>query len=182
MNNSKLIQHIGRVIKYFWVVILILGVLQGLLGLGVFILLVIISLLFFDNIPEEKKPEDYFTKEEWDLIQSGESSQDDEEYLSLLARFQTFECPVKIDPITTWTSSELTKESFICHYEINDKKNEYGEIDWEKVKKETLNSIDKEGYKVQRIVATNRNMILRYWNRQTEKSYDLVLSNEELKV
>lgn len=178
---GKVIQHAKRVFKYFWILIVFLGAIQIFFGLGAFVLLLIISLMFFDNFPEEKKPEDYFTDEEWRIIHSDEASQDDEEYLSLLARFQTYECPIKVDEITTWTSSELTKESFICHYEINDKRGKYGVIDMAKVKKDILDSIDKEGYKVQRIVATNRNMIFRYWNRQTETSEDIVLSTDELK-
>ena len=179
---GKLIQHAKRVFRKFWFLIVFLGAIQIFFGLGAFIVLLIISMMFFDNFPEEKKPEDFFTEEEWRKIHSDEASQDDEEYLSLLARFQTFECPVKVDEITTWTSSELTKESFICHYEINDKRGKYGEIDLEKVKKNILDSIDKEGYKVQRIIATNRNMIFSYYNVQTETVDDIVLSIDDLKI
>lgn len=182
MGNINFKQHASRVFQKFWLIIVFLCFFHILFGLGLYVVLLIISLLFFNNIPEKKNPEDYFSKEEWEMIQSGETSLDDEEYLSLLARFQTFECPVKVDDITTWTSSELTKDSFICHYEINDKKGKYGDINPDTIKKTSLNSIDKEGYKVQRIVATNRNMILRYWNCQTEKSFDVILTNEELKV
>ena len=179
---GKLIQHAKRVFRKFWFLIVFLGAIQIFFGLGAFIVLLIISMMFFDNFPEEKKPEDFFTEEEWRKIHSDEASQDDEEYLSLLARFQTFECPVKVDEITTWTSSELTKESFICHYEINDKRGKYGEIDLEKVKKNILDSIDKEGNKVQRIIATNRNMIFSYYNVQTETVDDIVLSIDDLKI
>ncbi len=178
---GNVVQHAKRVFRKFWILIIILGVIQIFFGLGAFIVLLVISMMFFDNFPEEKKPEDYYTEEEWCKIHSNEASQDDEEYLSLLARFQTYECPVKVDAITTWTSSELTKESFICHYEVNDKRGKYGEIEMEKVRKDILDSIDKDGYKVQRIVATNRNMIFRYYNVQTETVEDIVLSTDELK-
>ena len=134
----------------------------------------------FRDPADAKDPADYFTEEELRKIQSDEAV-DDEEYLTLLAKYQSYECPVKVDQITTWTSSELTKDSFICNYEINDRWHRYGEIDMNIVKSNILAQIDKEGYKVQRIVATNRNMIFRYWNRQTETYEDIVLSIDELK-
>lgn len=175
-----LVSHLMRVISKYWFIILIAGSISAFIGLGLLIVMTIVSMVFFDNHVDEKKSEDYFTEEEMRLIQNDEAV-DDESYLNLLAKYQTYECPKKVDEITTWTSSELTKDSFICHYEINDKWRKYGEIDMDIVKNNILGSIDKQGYKVQRIVATNRNIIFRYWNRQTETLQDVVLSTEELK-
>jgi hypothetical protein len=140
----------------------------------------IISMVFFNNFIEDKTPEDYFTEDEWRKIHTGESV-DIEEYLILLAKYQTYECPVKVDKITTWTSSEVTSDSFICNYEINDRWHRYGEIDMNVVKSNILAQIDKKGINVQRIVATNRNMIFRYRNYRTGTIEDVILSNEELR-
>ena len=149
---KKLVSHLMRIISKFWFVILIVGSISAFIGLGLLIVMTIVSMVFFDNRVDEKNPEDYFTEEEMRLIQNDEAV-DDESYLNLLAKYQTYECPQKVDDITTWTSSELTKDSFICHYEINDKWRMYGEIDMDVVKNNILASIDKQGYKVQRIVA-----------------------------
>jgi len=177
---KRFFYHLSRVISKHWFIIIISSTISGIVGLVVLILMIAWSMAFADDPVEEKDPRDYFTEEELRFINSDEAA-DDESYLALLAKYQTYECPKKVDEITTWTSSELTKDSFICHYEINDRWRKYGKIDMNVVKQNILNTIDKDGYKVQRIVATNRNMIFRYWNRQEQSFSDVVLSNEELK-
>lgn len=177
---KNLLLHIVRVISKLWFLLTIMFVISPLLGIIVFIVALIISMVFFNNLTEAKNPEDYFTEEEWRKIHSGESI-DNEEYLILLAKYQTYECPVKVDEITTWTSSEITKDSFICNYEINDRWHRYGEIDMNIVKGNILDQIDKKGIKVQSIIATNRNMIFRYRNYRTGTIEDVILSNEELR-
>ena len=106
---------------------------------------------------------------------------DDEEYLTLLAKYQTFECPVKVDEITTWTSSEVTRDSFICNYEVKDRWHKYGDIDMNVVKSNILAKINKNGVNVKRVIATNRNLIYRYWNCQNDTYEDIVLSKDELR-
>ncbi len=178
MENLKL--HIVRVFGKLWYLLIIMCIISPFLCSIVFLAALIISMVFFNNFTEAKNPEDYFTEEEWRKIHSGESI-DNEEYLILLAKYQTYECPVKIDEITTWTSSEITKDSFICNYEINDRWHRYGEIDMNIVKGNILDQIDKKGIKVQSIIATNRNMIFRYRNYRTGTIEDVILSNEELR-
>ncbi len=177
---KRVFSHIKRLIKKFGFLLFFAFAISPIFGLGVLIAATILSLMLFSDPEEPKNMEDYFTEEELRIIQS-EEDVDDEEYLALLAKYQTYECPIKVDPITTWTSSEVTKDSFICHYEINDKKHQYGELDMNLLKNNILNELDKDGYKIQRIVATNRNMIFRYWNCQTETLEDIVISTEELK-
>lgn len=178
---KRVFYHLSRVWRKHWFIILIAGSVSFVIGIGLIIVMTAISMIFFDKpAVEEKDPADYFTEDELRLINSDEAI-DDETYLTLLAKYQTYECPKRVDEITTWTSSAVTKDSFICHYEINDKKKKYGEINMDIVKDNILASIDKEGYKVQRIVATNRNMVFRYRNLQDETITDIVLSNEELK-
>jgi hypothetical protein len=151
------------------------------MGLCVLIIATVLSITLFSDPFDAKDPADYFTEEELRKIQS-EEDVDDEEYLTLLAKFQSYECPIRVDKIITWTSSEVTKDSFICNYEINDRWHRYGEIDVNVLKNNILAEIDKEGYKVQHIIATNRNMIFRYWNRQTDTIEDVVFSVDELRI
>ena len=178
MKNLKL--HIVRVFGKLWYLLIIMCIISPFLCSIVFLAALISSMVFFNNFTEAKNPENYFTEEEWRKIHSGESI-DNEEYLILLAKYQTYECPVKVDEITTWTSSEITKDSFICNYEINDRWHRYGEIDMNIVKGNILDQIDKKGIKVQSIIATNRNMIFRYRNYRTGTIEDVILSNEELR-
>ena len=177
---KKIIYHIVRLLRKFWFFLFLAAAISPFIGLCVFIIALIISLVFFSDSAEVKDPNDYFTEEELRKIQSGEDV-DDEEYLTLLAKYQSYECPIKVDQITTWTSSEVTKESFICNYEINDRWHTYGDVDFGVVKNTILSDIDKGGYKVQRILATNRNLIYRYWNRQANTVEDVVLSEEDLR-
>lgn len=178
MKNLKL--HIVRVFVKLWYLLIALFIISPIWCTIVFMVALIISMVFFNNFIEDKTPEDYFTEDEWRKIHTGESV-DIEEYLILLAKYQTYECPVKVDKITTWTSSEVTNDSFICNYEINDRWRRYGEIDMNVVKSNILAQIDKKGINVQRIVATNRNMIFRYRNYRIGTVEDVILSNEELK-
>ena len=177
---KRVFSHIKRLFRKFWFFLFFAFAISPIMGLGVLIIATTLSMALFSDPVDAKDPADYFTEEELRKIQSDEDV-DDEEYLMLLAKYQSYECPVKVDQITTWTSSEVTKESFICNYEINDRWHRYGEIDMNVVKSNILAQIDKKGVNVQRIIATNRNMIYRYWNRQSETFEDVVLSIDELR-
>lgn len=177
---KRVFSHIKRLFRKFWFFLFFAFAISPIMGLGVLIIATVLSMVLFSDPIDAKDPADYFTEEELRKIQSDEDV-DDEEYLTLLAKYQSYECPVKIDQITTWTSSEVTKDSFICNYEINDRWHRYGEIDMNVVKSNILAQIDKKGINVQRIIATNRNIIYRYWNRQSETYEDVVLSIEELR-
>ena len=175
---KRVFSHIKRLFRKFWFFLFFAFAISPIMGLGVLILATVLSMALFSDPIDAKDPADYFTEEELRKIQSDEDV-DDEEYLTLLAKYQSYECPVKVDQITTWTSSEVTKESFICNYEINDRWHRYGDMNV--VKSNILAQIDKKGINVQRIIATNRNMIYRYWNRQSETFEDIVLSIDELR-
>lgn len=172
--------HIVRVLRKFGLLMFFAFVVSPISGIVALVIATVISMVFFNDPVEEKNPEDYFTEEELKRIESDEEM-DDEEYLTLLAKYESYKCPVKVDEITTWTSSEVTKDSYICNYEINDKNHKYGEIDMDVVKTKILANVNKDGANVQRITATNRNMVYRYWNHQTGSYEDVVLSTDELK-
>lgn len=177
---NRVFSHIKRLLRKFWFLLFLAFAISPIMGLSIFVMAIILSMVLSNDPEEVKDPTDYFTQEEWRKIHS-EEDLEDEEYLALLARYQTYKCPIKVDEITTWTSSELTKDSFICHYEINDKLHQYGDVDMDLLKNNILAELYKDGYKKQRIVATNRNMIFRYWNCQRETLEDIVISTEELK-
>ena len=177
---KRVFSHIKRLIRKFGFFLFFAFAISPILGLGVLVIATILSMALFSDPIDAKDPAEYFTEEELRKIQSDEEV-DDDEYLILLAKYQSYECPVKVDQITTWTSSEVTKDSFICNFEINNGLRRYGEIDMNVVKNNILTQIDKNSINVQRIIATNRNMIYRYWYRQTETYEDVVLSTDELR-
>lgn len=176
---KRVFSHIKRLFRKFWYFLLCAFIISPFMGLGVLIIATILSMTLFSD-PIDKDPAEYFTEEELRMIQSDEVA-DDEAYLALLAKYQSFECPVKVDQITTWTSSEVTKDAFIFNYEINDRWHRYGDIDPLSLKSKILTQIDTKGVNIQRIIATNRDVIYRYWNRQTESFEDIVLSVDELR-
>lgn len=177
---KRVFSHIKRLFRKFWLLLWFAFAMSPIIGLGVLIIATALSMALFSDPIDVKDPTDYFTEEELRKIQSDEEV-DDDEYLMLLAKYQSYECPVKVDQITTWTSSEVTKDSFICNYEINDRWHRYGEFDMKVLKSNILAQIDKNNINVQRIIATNRNMIHRYWNRQSGTYEDVVLSIDELR-
>lgn len=177
---KKIFLHFCRLYAKFWFLLIIPSIASPFLGIGISIIALIISLVFFDDPVEEKDPLDYFTEDELRRMET-EDDVDDEEYLTLLAKYMSYKCPKKIDSITTWKSSEVTKESFIYNYEVNDKWHIYGEADPDILKSNIIAGIDKASDVVQRVIATNKNMIFRYRNLQTDKVDDVILSTDELR-
>lgn len=177
---KKVFYHITRVFSKCWFIILLACTISPIVALGVLILFTIISMVFFKDPDDAKNPDDYFTDEEMKRLESGEDM-NDEEFLTLVAKCQTFNCPKKVDPVTTWTSSELTKDAYIYNYEINDKKHMYRLLDMNDLKNQILSKIDKQNDKIQRIIATNRNLVFRYRNYQKNTIEDVVLTTNELR-
>jgi hypothetical protein len=177
---KKVFYHITRVFSKCWFIILLACTISPIVGLGVLILFTIISMVFSSEPVEEKNIDDYFTDEDMKKMDKAEEL-DDDEYLTLVAKFQTYQCPKKVDPITTWTSSELTKDAYVYNYEINDKKHMYRLLDMNDLKNQILSRIDKQNDKIQRIIATNRNLVFRYRNYQKNTIEDVVLTTNELR-
>lgn len=177
---KQIIYHLTRVFAKCWFIILIACTISPIVGLGVLILFTIISMVFSSEPVEEKNIDDYFTDEDMKKMDKAEEL-DDDEYLTLVAKFQTYQCPKKVDPITTWTSSELTKDAYVYNYEINDKKHMYRLLDMNDLKNQILSKIDKQNDKIQRIIASNRNLVFRYRNYQKDTIDDVVLTANELR-
>lgn len=176
----RVISHIKRLFRKFWFFLLFAFAISPVIGIGLLIVTTILSLTLFSDPIDAKDPADYFTKEELRKLQEIEKIEG-EEFLTLLAKYQSFECPIKVDKITTWTSAEVTKDAYICNYEINDRWHRYEKIDMDTVKSDILSRIDKEDYKVKYIIDSNRNMVFRYWNHQTETIEEIVLTTDELR-
>lgn len=137
-------------------------------------------MLFFNDPVDVDVILDNFTERELEIILSEEMDETvtDDEYLELLARYQSYFCPKKLDTATIWTESRVTTDSFIYEYEL--KKRIKG-FSVEQLRKEILESINKNSVQVQRIVHTNRNMIFRYTYQDNYETFDIVISTEELK-
>ena len=102
----------------------------------------------------------------------------DDDYLMLVARYQSYFCPKKVDSVTTWLGSEVTKEAFIYTYEL---KKKYEGFNEKNMKSEILSKINKSSVHARRMVTSNRNMVFRYTYRNTGESFDIVITTEELK-
>ena len=151
---KRLFLHIKRIFKKFWFIIFFMSAISLVFGLALVIVMTAISMMFFSD------PVDV------------------DEYLELIARYQSYFCPKKIDSITIWTGSRLTTDSFIYEYEL--KKRIEG-FSVEKLRKDILGKINKSSVHAQRMVRTNRNMIFRYTFRDNYETFDIVVSTEELK-
>ncbi len=101
----------------------------------------------------------------------------DDEYLTLLARYQSFFCPKKIDRITIWTSSEVTKDAYIFSYELKGKE----AITREEQKKRIFAQINTNGVHAKRLVNSNRKLVFRYTYRQTGETIEIVFTPDELR-
>lgn len=177
---KRLFLHIKRIFKKFWFIIFFMSAISLVFGLALVIVMTIISLLFFDDPVDVDAILDNFTERELEIILSEEVDESvaDEEYLELLARYQSYFCPKKIDPITIWTVSRVTTDSFIYEYEL---KKRIDGFSVEKLRKDILGRINKNSVDILRLVRTNRNMIFRYTYRDNYETFDIVISTEELK-
>lgn len=176
---KKLFLHILRLLKNFWFVILIFFAISPLYGLGITIIMTIISLLFFCDPVDVSELKSNFTKRELAIVSATEINEkvSDDVYLSTLARYQSFFAPKKVGKGLTWTSSELQSDAYVFNYE---RKNFDG-FSLSKMKEDILSQLDKRSVHVQRLIRSNRNLIFRYTSRQTGESVDITINKEDLK-
>ena len=177
---KRLFLHIKRVFKKFWVIIFFVSAISLVFGLALVIVMTAISMLFFSDPVDVDAILDNFTERELDIILSEKMDESvaDDEYLELIARYQSYFCPKKIDPITIWTGSRVTTDSFIYEYEL--KKRIEG-FSVEKLRNDILGKINKSSVHAQRMVRTNRNMVFKYTFRDNYETFDIVVSTEKLK-
>lgn len=172
--------HIKRLFKKFWFIIFFFSAISLVFGLGLVIIMTVISLLFFNDPVDIDAVLDNFSERELEIVFSEnlDESVSDDEYLTLIARYQSLLCPKKIDYVTTWVSSEVTKDSYIYEYEL---KKEPKGFDINVLEKNIMSSINKNSVQARRMVTSNRDMVFRYYNRSTNETFDIRISCEELK-
>lgn len=182
---KKLVLHIKRLFRKFWLYIIFMFGLSGVIGLLNLIIMIIISLLFFRD-PLEPIDMDAvlqeFTDEELSIIEAVEIDETvtDEQYLTLLARFQCFICPKRVDSATIWDGSEMTNDAYIYQYELNDHSMWLNKNFKDGLKERILSEVNTKGVHAQRLIRTNRNLIYRYWLRYAGGYTDIVITPQEL--
>ncbi len=177
---KKLFLHIKRLFRKFWFFIFLVSAISLPLGVVLLIVMTVISMLFFSDPVDINAILDEFTERELEIILSEkmDESVSDDEYLQLIARYQSFFCPKKLDYITTWTDSKVTDDSYIYEYELKKTTDSFNQA---KMKKDILSRINKKGVHARRLVTSNRNMVFRYTCKNTGESFDIVITTDELK-
>lgn len=172
--------HIKRLFRKFWFIIFFFSAISLIFGLGLVIIMTVISLLFFNDPIDIDAVLDNFSERELEIILSEvmDEKVSDDEYLELIAKYQSLLCPKKIDYVTTWVSSEVTKDSYIYEYEL---KKEPSGFDVNMLEKNIMSSINKNSVQARRMVTSNRDMVFRYYNRSTNETFDITIKCEELK-
>ena len=182
---KKFFAHFMRIIRKFWFFLLIIAPISPIFFLGVLIIMTVISMLCFsDPVDVESAVEDlmsHFTEDELEIIfaEKVDEKVSDEEYLALVARYQCYVCPKKLDSVTTWVGSEVNKQAYTYNYELNDRKIEGFDI--EKQKESIRASINKKNVQTSRVINSGRNFIFRYIYKNSGEIKDVVFTNEELR-
>lgn len=182
---KRVFAHFMRIVRKFWFFLLIVAPISPIVFLGVIIIMTVISLLFFsDPVDVESAVEDLmknFTEEELEIIfaEKVDENVSDDKYLDLVARYQCYVCPKKLDAITTWIGSESNKSSYVYNYELNDKKIDGFDVDVQK--QHILPSINKKNVQTSRVINSGRDIIFRYTYKNSGETKDVVFTNAELK-
>lgn len=176
---KRIYLHIKRLFRKFWSIILFASAISLVFGLGLIIIMTAISLLFFSDPVDVSGILKNFTDRELEIIMATEMDDtvSDDDYLTLLARYQSFFCPKKADWLTIWTGAEATDTAYIHYYEL---KKEY-EISKEEQKKRIIAQVNKSGVQAQRLIRSNKNLIFKYTYRKSGKTFEIIITPEELK-
>lgn len=181
---KRVILHAKRIIRKFWIFLLLVCAGSPLIGIPVFALMLSISLLFFgDPIDiDEKALLEYFTKEELDALNATEidESISDEDFLELYARMQNFICPQRVDRATVLKRVSLANDAYIYEYDLNEQDSRVKDNYEVELKKEILSNIDRKDVRTMRMIRSKRNFIYRYWNTNSDGYKDIVITPEEL--
>ena len=176
---KRLVLHVKRLFRKFWFVIFLSFAISWLSGFIVFGLMIVISMLFFNDPVDVKGILENFTEEQLEIIFAEEVDENvsDDDYFTILARYQTYLCPKKADRITTWICSEVTDTAYVQKYEL--KTNE--QISKEVLKQNLLASINKNSVAAKRAVSSNRSLNFTYTYRNTGESFTIVITPDNLK-
>ena len=176
---KRVFLHSKKVIRNHWFIIAIAWAISFVFGIGLFLLLLIWSMAFTQDPVDVNDVMDNFSERELEIVlaETVDESITDDEYLSTLARYQSYFCPKKLDYLTTWVGSVYTGDSYVLNYEI---KRDFEAINQETLRENILAQINKNSVQVIRLVRSCKNMIFRYTDRKTYESFDIVIGNMEL--
>ena len=176
---KRLVLHVKRLFRKFWFIIFFCFAISMVFGAGILIIMTAISMLFFSDPVDVKGILKNFTDEELEIILSEKDNESvsDDDYFEILARYQTFLCPKKVDRITTWIGSKVTNSAYIQKYELKNNP----ELSTEMLKQNILASINKDSVAAKRAVRSNRSLNFEYTNRNKGESFTIVITTDELK-
>lgn len=176
---KRVFLHSKNVFRNHWFIICIAGAVSFIFGIGMFILLLAYSLAFKDDPVDVNDVLANFTEEELGIILSDtvDESVSDDEYLNLLARYQSHFCPKKLDHMTIWMGSEATGTTYTLYYEI---KNNFEAVDQNVLRENILSQINRNSVQAIRLARSHKNMVFRYTDRKTCESFDIVITSKEL--
>lgn len=178
---KRVILHSKKVIRNHWFIICIAGAVSFVFGIIAFLAFLIYSMNFTEDPVDVNDIMEEFTEEELGIVLADTMDENvsDEEYFTLLARYQSFFCPKKVDRVTTWVGSEVTKDSYIMSYEI---KKEIEGFSADVLKDNILKEINPNCVQTIRLVRSGKNMVFRYINTSTYDSFDIVITPNDLKA
>lgn len=178
---KRVILHSKKVIRNHWFIICIAGAVSFVFGIIAFLAFLIYSMNFTEDPVDINDIMEEFTEEELGIVLADNMDENvsDEEYFTLLARYQSFFCPKKVDRVTTWVGSEVTKDSYIMSYEI---KKEIEGFSADVLKDNILKEINPNCVQTIRLVRSGKNMVFRYTYTNTYESFDIVITPNDLKA
>lgn len=176
---KRVFLHSKKVIANHWFIIVIAGAISFILGIGMFLILLILSMAFTQDPIDVNDVMETFSERELEIVLSDtiDESVSDDEYFSTLARYQSYFCPKKLDYMTIWMGSVYTGDSYVLNYEV---KRGFETIDRDILRENILGQINKNSVQAIRLARSHKNMIFRYTDRKTYKSFDIVIGNMEL--
>ena len=178
---KRVILHSKKVIRNHWFIICIAGAVSFVFGIIAFLAFLIYSMNFTEDPVDVNDIMEEFTEEELGIVLADTMDENvsDEEYFTLLARYQSFFCPKKVDRVTTWVGSDVTKDSYNKSYEI---KKEIEGFSADVLKDNILKEINPNCVQTIRLVRSGKNMVFRYTYTNTYESFDIVITPNDLKA
>lgn len=178
---KRVILHSKKVIVNHWFIILLACAVSFVFGILAFLAFLIYSMVFTEDPVDVDEVLDEFTEDELAIIlaEDVDVNVSDDEYLNLLARYQSYFCPKKLDHLTTWTGSENAEDAYIMHYEI---KKQIEGFDANAMKVNIMKSINRNSVQSIRLARSNKSLVFRYTYTNTVESFDIVITCDELKA
>lgn len=178
---NRVILHSKKVVSNHWFIICIAGAVSIVYAIIAFLAFLIYSMNFTEDPVDVNDLMEEFTEEELQIVLADtmDVNVSDEEYFTLLARYQSYFCPKKVDSVTTWVGSEVTEDAYIMNYEI---KKEIEGFSADVLKNNIMKDINPNCVQTIRLVRSGKNLVFRYTFTSNYKSFDIVITPNELKA